>query len=56
VTLVACQGAGEHRWRPNVKAVTFGATDTMGAAVVFRSDELHGRLGDVTTAARGGAE
>src|SRR6266852_7278758 len=56
VTRVACQEAGEHRWRPNVKAVTFAATETIGATVVFRSDELHGRLGDVTTAARGGAE
>ena len=56
MTLVACQEAGEHRLRPNVKTVTFGATETMGAAVVFRSDELHGRLGEVTTAARGGAE
>ena len=56
MTLVACQEAGEPRLRPNVKAVTFVATDTMGATDVFRSDELHGRLGEVTTPARGGAE
>jgi len=42
--------------RPNVKAVTFAAPDFMGATVVFWSDELHGRLGEVTVAARGGAE
>jgi hypothetical protein len=44
VTLMACQEAGERRLRPNVKAVTFAAADTMGASVVFRSDELDGRL------------
>ena len=47
MTLVACQG-GWAKAAAQCEAVTFAATDFMEATAVFRSDELHGRLGEVT--------